>query len=82
MVENSQKMGEIFIKGLRTIKKPYIKDVRGSGLFVGLEFNDSDKKNKFTAKNLCYILLKNKLLSKPTHENIIRFSPPLLMTEE
>ena len=75
-------MGETFIKGLRTIKKPYIGDVRGSGLFVGLKFNDSDRKTKFTDKNLCYILLKNKLLSKPTHENIIRFSPPLLITEE
>lgn len=82
MVENSLKMGEIFINGLRTIKRDYIREIRGRGLFVGVEFKDEDKNTKFTAKNLCYILLKNKLLSKPTHENIIRFSPPLVITEE
>lgn len=75
-------MGEIFINGLKTIKRDYIREIRGKGLFVGVEFKDEDKKTKFTAKNLCYILLKNKLLSKPTHENIIRFSPPLVITEE
>jgi ornithine--oxo-acid transaminase len=82
MVENSLKMGEIFMKGLKSLNRDYIRDIRGRGLFVGLEFNDEDKNTKFTAKNLCKILLKNKLLSKPTHENIIRFSPPLVINEE
>ena len=54
MIENSLKMGEIFINGLKAIlKKDYIRDIRGKGLFVGVEFNDEDKNSKFTAKKFC-----------------------------
>ena len=47
-----------------------------------MEFKEDKKYSKYTAKNLCKIMIKNGLLAKPTHESTIRFSPPLIITEE
>ena len=54
--------------------------VRGKGLLNAVVINDSEDSK--TAWNICMELKENGLLAKPTHGNIIRFAPPLVMTEE
>ena len=54
--------------------------VRGKGLLNAVMINDSEDSK--TAWNICMALRDNGLLAKPTHGNIIRFAPPLVMTEE
>jgi ornithine--oxo-acid transaminase len=54
--------------------------VRGKGLLNAIIINDSEKSD--TAWNICLKLRDNGLLAKPTHGNIIRFAPPLVMTED
>lgn len=72
-------MGDILLKGLRAVKRDYIKDIRGRGLFVAMEFSQDPKYSKYTAKALCYKMIQRGLLAKPTHESTIRFSPPLVI---
>lgn len=76
MVENSKVMGEYMLKQLKTIKKDYVKEARGRGLFCALEFNPG---NSFSAYDLCMELMKNGMLAKPTHETTIRLTPPLIV---
>lgn len=82
LAENARLLGEIFRKEMTTLKKncPLIKTIRGRGLLNAIEINDSPDSE--TAWNLCLRLKENGLLAKPTHGNIIRFAPPLVMTEE
>ncbi|MFH1139861.1 MAG: ornithine--oxo-acid transaminase [Pseudomonadota bacterium] len=78
MVENSARMGDYFLGRLREIKSPFIKEVRGRGLFIGVElFPDAGGARRFCES------LKNKgLLCKETHEHVIRFAPPLIIARE
>ncbi|MCL0087927.1 ornithine--oxo-acid transaminase [Dehalococcoidia bacterium] len=78
MIENSAVMGEYFRSGLSDIKGPYIKEVRGRGLLIGVELVPEAK----GARRFCEKLLTQGLLCKETHENIIRFAPPLVITKE
>ncbi|MCL0080382.1 ornithine--oxo-acid transaminase [Dehalococcoidia bacterium] len=78
MIENSAVMGEYFRSGLSDIKSPYIKEVRGRGLLIGVELVPEAK----GARRFCEKLLTQGLLCKETHENIIRFAPPLVITKE
>ncbi len=77
--ENSTRLGEILGKELRNIKSDMIKLVRGKGLFYAIVI--APKNNK-TAWDVCLKLAENGLLAKPTHGDIIRFAPPLIITEE
>ncbi|KAF5273057.1 hypothetical protein FQR65_LT04799 [Abscondita terminalis] len=77
MVENSFNMGELFRKGVNNIKSNNIKAVRGKGLLNAIIIDD----NYAQAWDVCLKLRDNGLLAKPTHENIIRFSPPLTISE-
>jgi len=61
-------------------KYPIVKLVRGKGLLNAVVINDSPDSS--TAWDICVALKDNGLLAKPTHGNIIRFAPPLVMTEE
>lgn len=81
MTENSLRLGQILLKELQALKKikPYIKDVRGRGLFCAIEFEEN---SKLTAYGLCKVMMKKGLLAKTTHDTAIRFSPPLIITEE
>lgn len=79
LCENSLEMGELLLNGLKSIRRPFIKDVRGKGLFCALEFEESEK---YTAKQLCKKMMETGLLAKPTHETTIRFSPPLIITKQ
>lgn len=70
-------MGDYLIEHLKKIfASNHLKEVRGKGLFVGAEFLESDIANR-----LSQAMLKNGLIAKPTQRNIIRFSPPLIITK-
>ncbi len=81
LAENAQRLGEIFRAELTTFAKTnsLVKLVRGKGLLNAIIVNDSPESK--TAWNICLKLASNGLLAKPTHGNIIRFAPPLVMTE-
>lgn len=80
MVANSDKLGKIFRAEMNTVKSkyPFIKDVRGKGLFNAIELDADYSK---TAWDFCLMLKENGVLAKPTHNTTIRLSPPLIMTE-
>ena len=79
LCENSQILGEVFRKKLRKFSNPLIKEVRGKGLLNAIEVNDSPESK--TAWNICMELKEKGLLAKPTHGNIIRFAPPLVINK-
>lgn len=64
---------------LRAVKFPFITDIRSRGLMIGLEFNSNLKKN---ANDFSKILMKNGLLAKASKNNIMKFTPTLVMTEK
>lgn len=82
LAENAEKLGLLFRKRMNSFisKTNLVKLVRGKGLLNAIVINDSPDSE--TAWNVCLSLKKNGLLAKPTHGNIIRFAPPLVMTEE
>lgn len=82
LAQNARKLGEIFRNELENLKSEckLITSVRGKGLLNAVEINDSPDSS--TAWDICIDLKNNGLLAKPTHGNIIRFAPPLVMTEE
>lgn len=83
LAANAEKMGRIFRDGLAEIKSPLITTIRGKGLLnaIVIEPFEVDGVPK-TAWDVCLALAKNGLLAKPTHDNIIRFAPPLVINEE
>ncbi len=78
LVENSAKMGEIFRREMKAINSPLIEIVRGKGLLNAVAIKPTNGK---TAWDVCLALKENGLIAKPTHEHIIRFTPPLVITE-
>lgn len=83
LAEHAQAMGEVFrnrIQANLVEKSDLVTLVRGRGLLNAIVINDTEDSD--TAWNICVALSKNGLLAKPTHGNIIRFAPPLVMTEE
>ena len=82
LAENAEKLGKLFRSELnKFIETSNIcKLVRGKGLLNAIVINDSEDSD--TAWNICLKLRDNGLLAKPTHGNIIRFAPPLVMNEE
>ena len=78
MIENATLMGEYFKAGLSEIRNPMIKEIRGKGLLIGIEFLPEAG----GARTYCEKLMANGLLCKETHDNIIRFAPPLVITKE
>ncbi len=77
--ERADYLGTILREELRKIKSPLVKEVRGKGLLNALEIHEHPDKQ---AWDLCLRLADKGLLAKPTHGNIIRFAPPLVITEE
>jgi ornithine--oxo-acid transaminase len=73
--KRSRELGEYFLNELQKIKNPVIKEVRGKGLFVGMELHEK-------ARPYCERLMDEGLLCKETHDNTIRFAPPLIITKE
>ena len=75
LTAKSLALGTYFIDKLREIKHPTIKEVRGRGLFIGLELQES-------ARPYCEKLMKLGVLCKETHDTVIRFAPPLIISRE
>ncbi|WP_396601413.1 ornithine--oxo-acid transaminase [Algibacter sp. R77976] len=82
LAENAFKLGELFRSELNKYitTSNIVNLVRGKGLLNAILINDSEESD--TAWNICLALRDNGLLAKPTHGNIIRFAPPLVMTED
>ncbi|RMG80261.1 MAG: ornithine--oxo-acid transaminase [Bacteroidetes bacterium] len=82
LAQNARKLGEIFRERMNRLaeKTALVTLVRGRGLLNAIVINDAPDSQ--TAWNICLKLAENGLLAKPTHGNIIRFAPPLVMTEE
>ncbi|MCE2495352.1 MAG: ornithine--oxo-acid transaminase [Flavobacteriales bacterium] len=82
LAENARRLGKLFRVEMNKFieKTDLVRLVRGRGLLNAIVINDHQDSN--TAWNICLKLRDNGLLAKPTHGNIIRFAPPLVMTEE
>jgi ornithine--oxo-acid transaminase len=81
LAENAEKLGEIFREELKVFEKQHemVEIVRGKGLLNAIVIRP---KNGKTAWDVCLALKNNGLLAKPTHDHIIRFAPPLVITED
>ncbi len=75
LAEHSAEMGEYLLAELATIDSPLIKDLRGRGLFIGIEIEPS----LATAREVCEALMDRGLLSKETHDTVVRLTPPLVI---
>lgn len=82
LIQNARKLGQLFRDELQKYidNSTIVKLVRGRGLLNAIVINDSEDSS--TAWDICMALKENGLLAKPTHGNIIRFAPPLVMTKE
>ncbi|WP_350285231.1 ornithine--oxo-acid transaminase [uncultured Croceitalea sp.] len=82
LAENAFDMGELFRSEMQKLieESDLVRLVRGKGLLNAIVINDSEDSS--TAWDICVALKENGLLAKPTHGNIIRFAPPLVMTKE
>ena len=78
LVENSRILGDYFVTKLKEINSKHIKEVRGKGLFIGVELFPEAK----GARRFCEALMKKFILCKETHDNVIRFAPPLVIKKE
>jgi ornithine--oxo-acid transaminase len=76
--EHSAKMGAYMMQRLGEIRTPLIKDIRGKGLFIGVEIDPA----LATARDVCERLMSRGLLSKETHEVVVRLAPPLIIGQE
>lgn len=79
LVENAEKMGKIFREEIKKIDSPFIEQVRGRGLLNAIVTKPINGK---TAWDICIRMMEKGLLAKPTHDHIIRFAPPLTITEK
>ena len=75
LIERSFELGKYFLEKLRSIKNSHIVEVRGRGLWIGLELD-------VNARSYCEALMKEGILCKETHNTVIRFGPPLVITKE
>ena len=78
LVENSENLGEYFIDQLSEIPSKHVKEVRGKGLFIGIEL----KHEAGGARRFCEALQDKGILAKETHDNVIRFAPPLIIDKD
>jgi ornithine--oxo-acid transaminase len=76
--ENAATLGEYMMEQLSEIPSPYIKDVRGKGLLIGVEL----KPEVGGARQFCEALMNYDILAKETHQNVIRFAPPLIIDRQ
>ena len=78
LAERSQQLGEYFMEQLSEIPSPHVKEVRGRGLLIGVELRESAS----GARRFCEALQEKGILAKETHDNVIRFAPPLVIDKE
>ena len=77
MIENAKCMGQRFMAGLESIHNPFIREIRGRGLMLAVEFHPEAG----NARTYCDMLKERGILAKETHESTIRLAPPLVITE-
>jgi ornithine--oxo-acid transaminase len=78
LAENAAKMGDYFMSKLKAMNSPHVKEIRGKGLLIGVEVKkESGVGRVFTEK-----LMKLGVLAKETHEQVVRFAPPLVIKRE
>ena len=75
LIQRSAELGDYFLAKLKTLKSPHIREVRGKGLWIGIELD-------VAARPYCEALKKLGILCKETHEYVIRIAPPLVITRE
>ena len=78
LAEKAEENGDWFMNELRTIDSPHVVEVRGKGLLIGVVISDESG----PANPFCKALQKRGILAKETHEQVIRFAPPLVVTRE
>ncbi|HJO05683.1 MAG TPA: ornithine--oxo-acid transaminase [Acidobacteriota bacterium] len=78
LVDNARELGDWFMDELRAMDSPHVAEVRGRGLMVGVVVHDSSG----PARPFCKALARRGILAKETHEQVIRFAPPLVVTRE
>jgi len=78
LIERSAELGAYLLQELRSIESPLIREVRGKGLWCGVDFDPS----RVRAKEIALALLSTGILTKETHDTVIRFAPPLVVTRE
>ena len=76
--QNAERMGKLLLDGLKSLKHPMIQSVRGKGLLCAMVIKPENGKD---AWDVCVALKENGLLAKPTHGDIIRLAPPLMINE-
>lgn len=75
LIQKSFELGKYFIEQLQTITHPFIKEIRGRGLWIGVELT-------VNARPYCEMLMQHGILCKETHNTVIRFAPPLVITKD
>jgi ornithine--oxo-acid transaminase len=78
LIENAATLGPHLLRRLAALNSPIIREVRGMGLFVGVELD----KNRAKARDACEAMLAEGILSKETRRNTVRFVPPLVITRD
>jgi len=78
LAERSRTLGEYFVEQLTEIPSPHVKEVRGKGLLIGVEL----KPEAGGARRFCVALQEKGILAKETHDNVIRFAPPLVIDKQ
>jgi ornithine--oxo-acid transaminase len=76
LIENAHELGDYFQERLAEIPSPHVKEVRGKGLLIGVEL----KPEAGGARRFCEALQQRGILCKETHQHVIRFAPPLVIT--
>jgi ornithine--oxo-acid transaminase len=78
LAERSRELGEYFMEQLAEIPSPHVKEVRGKGLLIGVELKPEAK----GARRFCEAMQEQGILAKETHDNVIRFAPPLVIDKD
>ena len=78
LAERAAELGDYLLAQLRAIRCPLVSDVRGRGLLIGVEIDPT----RATARTVCERLLAHGILSKETHQTVVRFAPPLVITRD
>jgi len=78
LADRAQELGDWFMNELRSIDSPHVEEVRGKGLLIGVVF----RAESGPAKPFCKALMKRGILAKETHEQVVRFAPPLVIERE
>ncbi len=78
LIQRSAELGQYFLGKLRALQSPHIEEIRGRGLFIGIEL----KPEAGGARRFCEALKERGILCKETHEHVIRIAPPLVITQE